>query len=216
MNFFKPFFKRISALNINNPNLNYYKLLQFKRKKWLKVLLQLKQHMLKNKFKLIDQNKILLNIYSTKFNNYNNKYKFYFLFIKNLKQIYLNLKVLKLNKLKIVLNQLENRVDIILIRSKLCLNLRSAKKLIINGYIFVNNVKIIIKSHVLNSGNFLKIKIDANVFKKYLIKSLKWQIPINNLLINYSIKELLVLNLFQLLKNFILYFPYSLNLKIIL
>lgn len=214
MNFFKPFFKRIPDLN--NPNLNYYKLLKFKRKKWLKVLLQLKQQMLKNKFKLIDQNKILLNIYSTKFNNYSNKYKFYFLFLKNLKQIYLNLKPFKLNHLKIVLNQLENRVDIILIRSKLCLTLRSAKKLIINGCIFVNNVKIIIKSHVLNSGNFLKIRIYPNVFKQYLIKSLKWQIPINNLLINYSIKELLVLNLFQLFKNIILYFPYFLNLKIIL
>lgn len=214
MNFFKPFFKQI--VNLNNIIVNNYKLLKFRRKKWLKTLLQLKQQLIKNKFKLIDQNKILLNYYSTKFNSYTNSYKFYFLFLKNLKYIYSKLKFFKLSNLKIILNCLEQRIDIILIRSKFCLTLRAAKKLIISGFIFVNKIRITVKSFVLNSGSFIKVKIYSNKFKQYLINSFKWQIPVNNIIINYSTRELLVYSSFKVLNNVILYFPYYLNLKIII
>lgn len=217
MNFFKPFFKQLVRLNVNNTIINNHKLLTFRRKKWLKFLLQLKQQLIRSKFKLIDQNKILLNIHSNKFNSYSNTYKFYFSFLRNLKHIYLKLKPFKLNRLKIVLNHLEQRIDIVLIRSKFCLTLRAAKKLISLGYVFVNKYKIIIKSYILSSGDFVKIKLySLDLFKQYLIKSFKWCVPANNLIINYATKELLVLNLFKLLNNFILYFPYYLNLKIII
>lgn len=214
MNFFKPFYKSLS--NLNNITIYDYKLLKFRRKKWMKVLLQLKQQLITNKFKLItDQNKMLLNFYSTKFNSYSNNYKFYFAFFRHIKHIYLKLKPFKLNYLTTLLNHVEQRIDVVLIRSKFCLTLRTAKKLIINGCVYVNKIKIIIKSYVLSSGNFVKIMLDTDKFKHYLIKSFKWHVPVSNLIINYSTKELVIVNLFKLLNNVILYFPYSLNLKII-
>lgn len=216
MNFYKPFFKKL--LNISKIVILDYKIFNFKNKKWKNVILNFDQQLIKNKFykfKLIDHNKVLLNFYSNKNNSYNLESKFHFLNLKNLKIFYsnfLNKRLLKLNNYKPILELLERRIDIILIRSKLCLTLRESKKLIVNGFIYVNKHKIRIKSYILNSGSFIKMKTNLHQFKRYIINCLKWYIIFTNIIVNYASKELLFLNSINIL-NLVLYFPIYLYLK---
>lgn len=216
MNFYKPFFKKL--LNIHKTVILNYKIFNFKNKKWKNVILNFDQQLIKNKFykfKLIDHNKLLLNFYSNKKNSYNLDSKFYFLNMKNLKIFYsnfLNKKLLKLNNYKPILELLERRIDIILTRSKLCLTLRESKKLIVNGSIYINRYKIRIKSYILNSGSFIKMKINLYQFKRCIINCFKWYIIFTNIIVNYASKELLFLNSINIL-NLVLYFPTYLYLK---
>lgn len=218
MNFFKPFFKKIG--NFKYIYISNFKISKFKNKKWAKVLLNLKRQLIKNKFyqfKIIDHNKLLLNLHSNKFNAYNYSYKIYVTCLKNFSAFYINSlpkKLLKLNNKnsKQTLNLLERRIDVVLIRSKLCPTLRTAKKVLINGYIFINEKNIKIKSYILNSGNFIKFKIYLFNYKKYLIDIFKWFIPLNNLIINYGTKELIFFKILNTI-NFVLFFPHYLHLK---
>lgn len=215
MNFYKPFFKKIVYLNeilVKN-----YKILKFKNKKWLPIIIFIKKQLISNrlnKFKLIDQEKLLLDYYSNKVSNsYKFNYKFYFTILKRLKILYCNKfqKIVIVN-FKNILNLLERRIDINIVKSKFVLTLRNAKKIIICKYIYLNQRKITIKSYLLNSGDFIKLKLFTKKYRELLINSLKYSLPNHNIVINYKTKEFLFINLLKLTK-LILSFPYYLNLN---
>ena len=216
MNYKKPFFKTL--LNSNIICVRNYKIFNFKKNKWVKFLMVYKNYLIGSKFKkfsLIDHTKLLINNYSNKYNSYKNIYSFFFNSLKNIKFFYfnsLNKKLVKNIYLNNFLNFLERRLNIILIRIKLCLTLNISKHFIKKGYIFINKNKIKICNYIINSGNFIKINIYSQIYNKLLIYCFKWPIPLNHLIINYISKEFLFLN-FIFSINLTLYFPYYLRLK---
>jgi ribosomal protein S4 len=213
MHFYKPFFNK--TLYLNELLVRNYKVLKFKHKKWFQATLIFKQQLIENKlnkFKCIDQKKLLLNFRSTKGNNYKYNYKFYFSCLKRLKCCYLVIFKGIFNKiiaLHMLLNFLERRIDVNLLKSKFCSTLREAKKLIINGCILINKYKVTIKSYILSCGDIVKLKITLRNYTKLLINCFKWTVPIINKIINYTTKEMLI---FNLLTNLTLNFPYYLYL----
>lgn len=218
MNYYKPYYKKITYLNeilvIN------YKILKFKHKKWLQFILSIKKQVIKNKlykFKFIDQEKLILENYSNINSNYKKSYKLYFTCIKRLKCLYLNIlkkRVVQYLILSNTIKLINRRVDVNLIKCKFCLTLKQAKKLIINGCLIINKQKLNIKSYILNCGDLINIQISVKNYKQLLINSFKWNLPNNNLIINYSNKEILFLNLFKIM-NLLFNLPYYLYLNII-
>lgn len=204
MNFYKPFFKKIVYLN--EVLVKNYTILKFKHKKWLSFIISINKQLIKNKFnkfKLIDQEKLLLDYYSNKINSYKLNYKFHFINLKRLKIIYFSkLKKILIFNFKNILNLLERRIDVHLVRSKFSITLREAKNILIYKYVFLNNNKITIKSFLLNSGDFLRIKIFKYKYKKILINCFKWNPPYNNTIINYKAREILFINLPKLINLF--------------
>jgi ribosomal protein S4 len=218
MNYYRPYYKKI--IHLNEILVTNYKIFKFKHKKWLQFILYVRKQVIKNKlnkFKFIDQEKLILDDYSNNNSNYKRSYKLYFTCIKRLKCLYLNILKKTINHNLILFNIIKlinRRIDVNLIKCKFCLTLRQAKKLIINGYIFINKHKFNIKSYVLNCGDLINIKISVKNYKQLLINSFKWNLPNNNLIINYSNKEILFFNLPKII-NLLFNLPYYLYLNII-
>lgn len=214
MNFYKPFFKK--TLYLNELLVKNHKLLKFKHEKWLRVILLFKQQLLENKlnkFKLIDQEKLILDSRSSKGSNYRQNYKFYFTCLKRLKCYYLFIcrKALKKStSLHSALNLLEKRTDVSLFKSKFCLTIREARQLVTNKCIHVNGKKINIKSYILSCGDIVRLKISCNRYRKSLINCFKWNIPAIPRIINYTAKEILIFSSFT---SLLLNFPYYLYLN---
>lgn len=212
----KPFLKIF--ININSIYIQYKKILNFKKKKWIKFLINYKNYLTNSKFKkfsLIDHNRLLIDNYSNKYSSYKNNYKYFYSIFKNIKLFYfsiINKKFLKYIYLNYALNLLERRLDILTVRSKFFLTLNLATHFIKKGYIFINKIKIKIHSYIINSGQFIKINIVFYKYNQLLIYSFKWAIPLNNLIINYISREFLFLNYIYLV-NLTIYFPYYLKLK---
>lgn len=214
---FKPVFKKI--LKFKEILFYSYKILKFKKKKWKNLITFYKQQDFSKKFqkyKLIDQNLLLINLYSNKYSDYRNEYKHYFHYLKNFQVFYFNILKQKITFLKkkrknLILNFFENRIDFILYRCKFCLTIRSIRKLIFQNYICLNNRKIIIQSTVLAFGNSVSFIFYFKKYKTNLIHCLKWPLPIYNTIINYNIKKILYLgNLNEI--DFFSLFPYYLKL----
>jgi ribosomal protein S4 len=211
MNFYKPFFSK--TLYLNELLVKNYKILKFKHKKWFQATLTFKQQLLENrhnKFKLIDQKKFLLNFRSNKGSNYRHHYKFYFSCLKRLKCCYSAIfkKILDKNiPFHIILNLLERRVDVNVFKSNFCLTIREAKKLIINGHIYINRCRNTIKSYILSCGDTVKLQVTLNKYRELLVNCFKWTVPLINKIINYTTKEVLF---FNLLASLTINFPYYL------
>jgi ribosomal protein S4 len=213
MNFYKPFFNK--TLYLNELLIKDYKVFKFKHKKWLQATLLFKQQLVDNKyakFQITDQQKFLLNSRSNKDSNYKYNYKFYFNCLKRLRCCYMVIfnKILKGNiSLPIIINLLERRIDVNIFKARFCLTLRQAKKLIMDRCIYVNKYRLTIKSYILSGGDVIKLKVTLIKYRKILINCFKWTVPIINRIINYTTKELLVINL---LTSLTLNFPYYLYL----
>lgn len=208
MNFYKPIFKKL--LKLKEPLLLSFKIFKFKRKKWKNFVINCKRRNLRtkfNKFKIIDQNKQLIN----KNDNYKNEYKQLFLSIKTFSFFYSNFLKKRMALIKKVanrntLNFLEQRLDCVLLRSKFGLTIRSIQKLILTGCVFVNYKNVYNKSFILKSGDFIYFNLCFNIYKKYLVCSLKWPVPLSNIVINYITQEFFYLTYLKQ-SNFVLLFP---------
>lgn len=211
-NRFKPIFKQLIKLRENVQNRQ--KLLKFKKKKWTSFL-KFYGTKLKNfkKFKPIDHLKYFVTKYGTRGTSYNKRYrdtlqtgKRVRLFYGNILEKYFKRKIIKiLNKkhpnsanatsLEIKFIELfENRLDIVLYRSKFTLTVKSARQLILHGKVYVNNIKVKSKAYILQNGDIIKLDLTCiNFVENSIVNSLKWPIPSKHLVINYKTLQILFL-----------------------
>lgn len=211
-------YKKINKLTTNA--LYSFKVLQFKRKKWGKFLWYFKNQIKPskyNKYKVIDQarllidkkNKLELNFKNSYYKKYFIVFKIFSLFFGKLtKKFYKNYKQ-KLKNFKILF-LLESRLDFVLYRSKICSSIKLARQLIIHGFIFVNKMVVKNKSFILKPGDL--ISFNCALIKKYkfnLILCTNWPLPATqNLIINYKTFEIIFLGNLNIEKNFIFFYPF--------
>lgn len=208
---FKPFFKQLMKLRGNIQNRR--KLLNFKKKKW-EVIIKFYKKKIRfgrnyQKFKPIDQ--MQYNI--TRYSNYSTKYQKKFInklsASKSLKIFYggIRAKVLKNNIIKISRNKniidfklqllklFEIQLNILLYRAKFSNTVKGAGQLIIDGKIYVNNVKIKSKSYRIKVGDLITINFKhIKLYKILIVQSCKWPLPPKNILINYKTMQILCIN----------------------
>ena len=219
---YKPHFKQIGKLKINV--LFNFKVLQFKKKKWENFLYFLKSQFKNSKYskyRVIDQDKFVINKKDRLELNYKNSYfKKVFIFSKifnlffggfsknyygKLKKKLRNKNIIK-NLKKNIMIILESRLDNVLFKSKFCSTIRSARHYISYGYVNVNNKIIKNKSFILKSGDLISLdKVVFNDYKKSLVNILTWPLTPNYLIVNYKTMEIVFLGNFIRKINFVLH-----------
>jgi len=193
----------------------FYKILKQKKQKWQSIILLTENQFKASKFKkykLIDQHKIIINTFSNKLNSYKKKYKENFLFYKKLNLFFSGNKKFKylLKQNKQITEFFENRLDFIMFKIKFCLSIKSACSYIQRGFVSVNQKKLELKTYVIQSGDYIKLNLDSNQYKSNLVKSNKWSLLIQNVVVNYKTQEFIFLG--NKTKNYLNYFPIYLKL----
>lgn len=226
-NRFRPFYKQFIKLRENVQNRK--KLLQFKKKKWEKLIQNYKKKFKRyKKFKPKDQTQYLVSRYPNRGSSYKKRYRntlqeakklrlFYGgiskKYIKKLIRKTINKKYKKINPLFIEL--FESRLDTTLYRSKFCLSIKNARQLILHGKVTVNNKIINIKSYRLRAGDLISINFKCYPLIERSIRECKiWPIPPKHLTINYKSIQI-IFGTFKNI-NLSLNFFYRLNLEKIL
>lgn len=193
----------------------FYKVLLQKKRKWKPLIFVMKkQNRLTKykKYKMFDQFKFKIKFFS---NNHNTRKKLYrkmFLFYKKLNYFYAGNRKLKylIKKLKQVLDFFECRLDYVIFKLKFCLTLKSACNFIKNGYILVNENLLKLKTYHIKSGDFIQVDINKDLFQYSIVKSNKWALIIQNLILNYKTREFYFLG--KKNKKHIHFLPIHLNL----
>ena len=210
---YRPIYKKFLPLRGNIQNRQ--KLFKFRKIKWKYLLLNLNRVSLnktrKNNcyYKFYDQNiyKILKN--KTYFSN---KYKQtildkrrFKLFYSYLKKSYLKGLIKKslkqsdkiLNKFStesIFTSFLENRLDVILVRSHFTLSVRNARQLISHKHVFVNKSVVTDCSYTIMPGDLITFSLKSrSLIEYYLIFAEFWPMPPSNLQISYKLFTIQVL-----------------------
>jgi ribosomal protein S4 len=226
-NRFKPFYKQFIKLRENVQNRK--KLLQFKKKKWEKLIQNYKRKLKRyKKFKPKDQTQYLVSRYPNRGSSYKKRYKNNLQDTKKLRLFYgglskkhikklikktINKKYKRINPL--FLKLFENRLDTILYRSKFSLSIKSARQLILHGKVFVNNKIIKIKSYQLKPGDLITINFKCYPLIETNIRDCEpWPIPPKHLTINYKNMQI-IFGTFEN-TNLSMNFFYRLNLEKIL
>ena len=169
-NKFRPIYKPLVNLNENVQNRE--KLLQFKKKKWQKII-SIYQRTLNiyKKIKPKDQTQYLVSRYPNVNFAYKKQHRNTLKEIKKFKLIYGGLlnkivkRLLNKNNKRRVLNRLiffkqfESRLDVTLFRSKFGSNIRYLRQQISHGKVFVNKTKVTLKSYILKPGDTIQIKL---------------------------------------------------------
>lgn len=204
-NRFKPLYKQFFKLRQNVQNRK--KLLNFKSKKWEKLISYYQNKLKKyKKFKPQDQTRYIVskypfkNIsYKKKFKNVLNTSRNFRLFYGSLSKKFLKKKIKQLfsqkknNNLNLLFLKLfEQRLDTILYRSKFCISLRNARQLIVHEKVFVNKQLIKTPSYMLKPGDLISINPKYSKLIENNIKQTQiWPIPPKYLSINYKTLEIL-------------------------
>ena len=215
----KPIFKKFVSLR--KVLTNSTKFLRFKKRKWAILINQQKRLSRTKKrfsyYKFYDQT----NYKVQKFNNYFSKSfknnlitkKGFNIYYGNLKQVYLKRIVQKstknANKIKnnvtanaLFKEQLENRLDIILVRSKFVLNVFKARQLVSHGHVKVNGIRTKNSSFILKAGDFITFSKKIHKLLEYcLLHSSVWPIPPKNLQISYKLFKLRIIETSLLSNN---------------
>jgi ribosomal protein S4 len=186
---FKPLYKKFLILRENVHNKQ--KLLNFKKKKWKKLIRHYKNRLKKyRKFKPKDQNRYFVTKYPNKGTAYKKLYRDTLYENKKFGLFYggLNKKILKkrtktiLTKTKnytnlnmLLMENFENRLDVILYQSKFSPTVKTARQLIIHGKVLVNNKIVKNKSYILKTGDLVKIDPkDYRIIKRNIQKIEIW------------------------------------------
>jgi ribosomal protein S4 len=233
---FKPLFKQMVKLRINA--LHNFKVLKLKKNKWRSFLIFFKNQLKTTKYKkykAIDQDKYLINKknkFELNFKNLHFKKLFIYSKISNLffgklsKSYYKTLinktknkiknQIAIKNKKKFFINFLESRLDFILLRSKFCSTIRSARQYISHGYVNVNSKTIKSKSFRVKSGDLIFLNYIStamkNSYKKNLAYSTTWPLSPSHLIVNYKTMEIVFLGNFVKETATVFYFPFYLKL----
>lgn len=208
---YRPLYKKFVKLNKNAQNRK--KLLNFKRRKWQRLILYLNKLSNINCFKLHDQTRYVI----PKFNNYfggnfktnlHNKQSLS-LFYGGIAQKRLKFIVKKSlatpkrnrylkNPRFLLLEMLESRLDVILYRSNFVKSIRSAGQMITHGQIKVNGSVVRIKSFVVKKGdrvdiepefhNLIASNINSKITNPYL-----WPFPPKYLDVNYRTFQIILI-----------------------
>lgn len=206
-NQYKPLYKQFIKLKENIQV--RAKVLNFKKKKWNSFIKNyIKKLKWYNKFKIKDQNQYLVNKYSNYKLSYQKRHKYKLLNLKKFKLFYGGLLKKYIKKLfKHVLKKkyrkidflfftfVECRLDTVLYRSKFSQSLRNSRQLIGHNKIFVNHKLKKTKSYKLKSGDLISVNLKYQKLLKKDIKQLQiWPIPLKNLILNYSIFQIIFIN----------------------
>ena len=113
------------------------------------------------------------------------------------------------NNIMSFLNKLESRLDIFLYRYFLFPSILFSRKVIKQGYIFINKKKINNFSYEVKKGDVISFNLKK---KKKLIKNIVftnfWPVCLDNVIINYSILEIICKNSIKIKNNFKFYYYY--------
>ena len=218
--------------------LHNFKVLKFKKNKW-KSFLNFFKNQLKTtkykKYKIIDQDRHLINKknkYELNFKNLHFKKLFIYskissLFFGKLPKNYYKTLICKTknkiknqttikNKKKFFIHFIESRLDFILLRSKFCSTIRSARQSISHGYVNVNRKIVKSKSFRVKSGDLIALNFISttmgNSYKKNLAYSTAWPLPPSHLIVNYKTMEVVFLGNFIKETPMVFYFPFYLRL----
>lgn len=201
---YKPFFKQF--LKIKKNVQNQYKLLKFKKYKWVKFQQHLKiQLKFFRRFKIKDQSQILILKFASRGNSFKKKFKnnlqfrkTFSLFYGKLKKKYIKFQFLKLinysflkktNHKFIILKFFESRLDVILYRSGFSLSIKGSTQLIVNNHVLVNGTVVKIKSYIVKPTDCIGIAFSEKsrkLVKNNLNKSNFWTIPPKHLVVNFK------------------------------
>ena len=187
-------------INNTQDDKTYY---NFKKKKWQKLIFYvLKQNRFDNQYyKLFDQN-----IYNTPTycDNFTNNFKKNLKIRKQFKTFYGYLKngcyfkIIKQKNQKGTLNMLnllERRLDVILVRSNFTLSIKNAQQMILHGHVFVNDQLVKKKSFLLKKGDKITISSkNHKLLEYYVLNSLMWPIYPKYLQIDYSIFQVIIID----------------------
>ena len=202
------FFKKLLKLKvIVQKKILIDKLLRLKKRKWEMFIKTLKYSLnFRKTYKLFD---IYKYSFKKKSNGISQKKKY--LYSHNSRQLikmfYGNLLTGYINKLskkysKDFFFKLESRIDIILYRSNFSISIFLARKLIQQGFVFVNNKKITRYSSYIKEGDVVSLKIPPQISLNFysFFKNI-WPISSSNLIINFSIFEIVYTNVLQKKKS---------------
>jgi ribosomal protein S4 len=120
------------------------------------------------------------------------------------------------NKKKIFISLFESRLDFILLRSKFCSTIRSARQCISHGHVNVNRKNIKSKSFRVKSGDLICLKYTSTTMRNSYIKNLAystpWPLPPSHIVVNYKTMEIVFLGNFIKETATVFYFPFHLKL----
>ena len=200
----KPIYKKF--VNLKSNVQNRQKLFKFKKNKWKNLLFRLSLNSKFKKrncyYKFYDQNSYVV----LKFSNYfSRKYsenildkRGFKLYYGGLSKKYLKNVVAKSVKKSNNLNNsiksnlffgsfIEQRLDIILVKSNFVLSVRNARQLINHGHVLVNNRVIKNNSFLIKAGDKITLRNKVhNLIQYYILKSLFWPLPPSYLQVSYS------------------------------
>lgn len=213
--FYKPTYKSLSNYR-DNIYSNKTKIIFFQKKKWKILKDNFLNKIKRNLFvKSVKQGFYSVSTIAKRKTSYKKRYKSILESLKKFKIIYGNMKrktlkneILKGKKRKLIeenskffniINSCERRLDVILCRARFCLNLRTARQIILHGKIFLNNASISSYSLKLKKGDIINIKED---YKKHIVKELMYNqqknnffsYPPENLIINYKTLQIVYTN----------------------
>ena len=195
------------SVNLKNDNIKYY---NFHKTKWQKLIFNI---LLRNRFdnqyyKLFDQSLHIVPFYTNRFSK---SFKEYFLLKKQFKIFYGCLKDKEFLKLinksqrkagETLLNFVERRLDVVLVRGNFALTLKNAQQLISHGYVFVDKRQVKTKSFLLKKGNKVTINFKAHkLIEYYILLSLMWPILPKYLQIDYKIFQILIIEGIKVTNN---------------
>lgn len=208
----KPIFKKFVVLK--KILINSKKFLKFKKRKW-SMLVNKQKGLSKTKkrfgyYKFYDQTSYKVQRFNSYFsqafkNNLLIK-KGFNLYYGNLKNRYLKTVVKNLDKKANKINnnlttktllkeKLENRLDVVLVRTKFVLNIYNARQLIAHGHVKVNGLKMKSSSYILKSGDVITFSKKIHKFIEFcLLHSDVWPFPPKNIQVSYKLFKLRLLD----------------------
>ena len=200
----KPVYKKFINFKGYLPNLE--KITRFKKRKWNKLLFNIKKRSKLKKrnsfYRFYDQNSYTVSRFNNYFSkNYSQKIinkRQLLLIYGSLSKKYLKKFIKKSTKKsnsltnsinsKVILNSvLEQRLDVILLRSHFAINPRTSRQFISHGHVSVNGEKVKDQSYIVQNGDKITFEKKIHNFIHYnILKSCLWPIPFNNLQISYK------------------------------
>lgn len=191
---------------------NYNKVVKFKKEKWQTFLFHFHQRE-KNPnlfYKIFDQDIYLVSKFTSLFRrrfkqNLQTKRALVLLYSglteKNLKQkIKVALKKVSFSKSTLtavayLIESLENRLDIVILRSHLVLSVRNSQQLIAHGFVFINGLRVTKKSYIVQRGDVITFLRSIHfVLIDYVSRSKLWPIPPKYLQVNYRTFQIVVVD----------------------
>ena len=208
INRYKLLYKNL--LSLRGPVLNCNKVLRFKKNKWKTFLFHLHQKEKKSIlfYRVFDQEAYLVPKFTSLFRrrfskNLQNKRRLslYYrgLTEKKLKQLIDNsikkssLSNSSFSTQSYLLEFLESRLDIIILRSHIVFSIRNAQQLILHGHVFVNGACVTKKHYLVKVGDIIEFSSSIHeILVNNVSQSNLWPIPPKYMQVNYRIFQIII------------------------